>query len=160
VTASAPKIDVVLLDIDGVLTDGRVWIAADGSETKAIAFIDIDAVFRLRRAGMRIGFITGEATPFTDYVDRRFAPDFFIRGRKDKLAAFHELVRERHLDATSVAYVGDSHHDIELLRALEHSFVPADAHPSVRAAATHVLRAPRGQGVVEEVADRLLGSSA
>ena len=156
---SAP-VDVLILDIDGVLTDGRVWIGADGGETKAIAFVDIDAVFRLRRAGIRIGFITGEATPFTEYVRRRFEPELFVTGRKDKLAAFRELARDHALDAARVAFAGDSHHDVELLRALAPSFAPADAHPTVRAAATQVLSARRGEGVVEEIADRLLGTFA
>ncbi len=148
--------DVLLLDIDGILTDGRVWIGPDGSESKAIAFVDIDAVFRLRRAGLRIGFITGESGPFTEYVRRRFEPDIMITGRKDKLAAFNELVKELDLDRERVAYAGDSHHDIELLRALTRTFAPADAHEAVRGAATHVLRTRRGEGVVEEIADILL----
>jgi L-ribulose-5-phosphate 3-epimerase len=154
------SIDVLLLDIDGVLTDGRVWVGPDGAETKAIAFVDIDAVFRMRRAGIRIGFITGEATPFAEYVRRRFEPELFVSGRKDKLAAFRELARDHALDPGRVAFAGDSHHDIDLLRELATTFAPADAHEAVRAAATQVLRARRGGGVVEEIADRLLATTA
>ena len=60
-------INTVLLDIDGVLTDGAVYVSADGKETKRILFEDIDAIFALKRAGLKIGFITGEDNEFCDY---------------------------------------------------------------------------------------------
>ena len=59
-------INTVLLDIDGVLTDGAVYVSADGKETKRILFEDIDAIFALKRAGLKIGFITGEDNEFCD----------------------------------------------------------------------------------------------
>ena len=57
-------IEAVFLDIDGVLTDGAIYVDASGNETKRILFDDIDAVFELKRAGLKIGFITGEETSF------------------------------------------------------------------------------------------------
>ena len=71
-------IEVVFLDIDGVLTDGAVYVDASGNETKRILFDDIDAVFEMKRARLKIGFITGEKTPFCQFVKKRFSPDFFV----------------------------------------------------------------------------------
>ena len=81
-------ISEVFLDIDGVLTDGAVYVDASGKETKRILFDDIDAIFKLKRAGIKIGFITGEDNEFCQYVKNRIGPDYFLAGCKDKLAAF------------------------------------------------------------------------
>jgi YrbI family 3-deoxy-D-manno-octulosonate 8-phosphate phosphatase len=150
-------IQTVLLDIDGVLTDGTVWVDSEGREIKRLSFSDIDAIFELKRAGIKVGFITGERNSFCRYVRRRFHPDFFLTGCKDKLACFRRLLLETGLDERSVCYVGDSRKDIELLRDVAHSFAPADTDWLVRRAAKIVLQASRGQGVIREVADRILG---
>ena len=71
-------IDVVFLDIDGILTDGAVYVDAKGKETKRILFDDIDAIFKLKRAGIKVGFITGENNDFCRYVQERFDPDYFL----------------------------------------------------------------------------------
>ncbi len=72
--------EAVFLDIDGILTDGSVYVDASGKETKRIQFDDIDAIFKLKRAGIKIGFITGEDNDFCQYVEKRFDPDFFSKG--------------------------------------------------------------------------------
>ena len=125
-------IEVVLLDIDGILTDGAVYVDASGNETKRILFDDVDAYFELRRSGLKMGFITGEDTGFCDYVNRRFSPDFLIRGCKDKLAGFNKLVKEHGLKKETTCYAGDSKKDIELLQHVTLSYAPADAPPEVR----------------------------
>ena len=75
-------IQAVLLDIDGVLTDGTVWVDSGGREIKRLSFLDIDAIFELKQAGIMIGFITGERNSFCRYVRRRFQLDFFLVGCK------------------------------------------------------------------------------
>lgn len=154
------RFQAVLLDIDGVLTDGTVTVDARGSESKTVAFDDIDAVFQLKRAGILVGFVTGEDTPFVDYVQARFAPDILLRGCKDKLAAAQRVLAERGIDPSRVCYVGDSRHDVPLLRFLPHSFAPADAAEEARAACGCVLSARRGRGAVREVARYALSGGA
>jgi YrbI family 3-deoxy-D-manno-octulosonate 8-phosphate phosphatase len=155
-----PQVDAVLLDIDGVLTDGSILVDDNGREFKRIIFDDIDAFFRMRRAGLRLGFITGEDTPFCAYVQRRFQPDFFIAGCKDKDAAFEGLCSEHGLRPERTCYVGDSRHDIALLKRVASSFVPLDAEPVVRAAAAQVLPVRRGHGVICALASLLLGDES
>jgi YrbI family 3-deoxy-D-manno-octulosonate 8-phosphate phosphatase len=150
-------IKTVLLDIDGILTDGAVYVDASGKETKRILFEDINAIFDLKRAGLEVGFITGEDNEFCDYVDRRFSPDYLIRGCKDKLGEFKKLADKMGLDKSSVCYAGDSQKDIELLEFVGQSFAPADSSTQVRNAAKAVLKAARGGGVIRELVDNILG---
>jgi len=145
-------IEVVILDIDGILTDGAVYVDASGNETKRILFDDVDAYFELRRSGMKMGFITGEDTGFCDYVNRRFSPDFLIRGCKDKLAAFNKLAKEHGIKKEATCYAGDSKKDIELLQHVVLSYAPADAPPEVRNSAKKTLLTSRGEGVIRELA--------
>ena len=149
-------IDIVLLDVDGILTDGAVYVDALGKETKRILFDDIDAIFELKRAGVKIGFITGEDNEFCEYLGKRFSPDFFLVGCKDKLNAFKKLVEENSLDKSAVCYAGDSDRDIELLRYVDYSFVPSDVDSEIKGSAKTVLKAARGCGVVKELTNLIL----
>jgi len=151
-TLTKMGIKAVFLDVDGVLTDGTVLIDSSGAELKRISFDDIDGVFRIRRAGIGIGFLTGESTAFCDYVQRRFEPDFFVRGCKDKVAAMKTILASHGLSPDDVCFVGDSLHDCALLTYLRHSFVPMDVAEEVKACAHHVLPAARGKGVVMALA--------
>lgn len=152
-------IEVVFLDIDGVLTDGAVYVDSSGNETKRILFEDIDAIFELKRAGLKIGFITGEDNEFCNYVNRRFAPDFLVKGCKDKLSGFKKLAEENSLDKNNVCYVGDSKKDVELLEFVGKSFAPSDSSPQVKNAAKKVLKASRGEGVIRETVESILENS-
>ena len=138
------------------MTDGAVYVDSSGKETKRILFDDIDAVFELKRAGIKIGFITGEDNEFCRYVKKRFEPDFFIAGCKDKLNACKRLMEQESLELTNMCYAGDSKKDMLLLEYLPLSFAPADVDPCIRAAAKVVLKSSRGQGIVRELADQIL----
>lgn len=145
-------IEIVLLDVDGVLTDGTVYIDSEGKESKRIAFDDIDAVFELKRAGIKIGFLTGEDNNFSEYVKKRFAPDYFVSGCKDKLSYFKRLSEDESIDKSKVCFVGDSTKDIELLKYLDFSFSPTDVSHEIKESAKFVTHAARGKGVIKEVA--------
>ena len=149
-------IEAVFLDIDGILTDGAVYIDSSGNESKRIFFDDIDAVFELKRAGLKIGFITGEDTPFCQFVEKRFEPDFFMPGCKDKLSALKKILVESGLDKFQVCYAGDAKRDVPLLDFLPLSFVPSDVDDSIKAAAKVVLKSQRGRGVIKEITTHIL----
>ncbi len=149
-------IETVVLDIDGILTDGAIYVNASGDETKRILFDDVDAYFDLKRSGLKMGFITGENTGFCDYVNQRFSPVFLVRGCKDKLAGFKEIVEDFNLNKETTCYAGDSKKDIKLLQYVRLSYAPADASPEVRNAAKKILLASRGQGVIREIAKNIL----
>ena len=152
-------LEVVCFDIDGILTDGAVHVDSSGKESKRILFEDIDAIFELKRAGLKLAFITGEDNEFCDYVQRRFSPDFFIKGCKDKLAGYKKLAKENGWDKNKVCYAGDSKKDIDLLEFVGKSFAPSDSTINVKNAAKQVLKTPRGKGVVREIAQHILENS-
>lgn len=145
-------IKTAFFDIDGVLTDGNVYIDADGKESKRISFDDIDAVFAIKRSGVKLGFISGENNAFSEYVQKRFSPNYFASGCKDKLAYFKEICESEKMDKKAACYVGDSQKDIPLLEYLDYSFVPADVGQDVKNASKCVTTANRGAGVIQEVA--------
>lgn len=147
-------------DIDGILTDGSVYVDASGMESKKITFSDIDAVFALKRHGIKIGFITGENTPFSSFVKKRFSPDFFASGCKDKLEFFRRLERKSKVRRTDACYAGDSLKDVPLMRYLDLSFTPSDTDAETKSAAKVVCRSPRGGGVIQEISRFLLSPAA
>ena len=146
-------IKAVFLDIDGVLTDGAVYVDASGVETKKILFDDIVAIFEINRAGIIIGFITGEDNEFCQYVQKRFSPDFFLAGCKNKLEACKSLLEESNLVPSNICYAGDSKKDMELKNYVPLSFSPADVDGKVQSSAKVVLKAGRGQGVIKELVE-------
>ena len=149
-------INAVFLDIDGVLTDGAVYVDSSGNETKRILFDDIDAIFEMRRAGLKIGFITGEETSFCKFVKKRFKPDFFVSGCKDKLGALKKILEKTGMDKSQVCYAGDSEKDVSLLEFLPLSFAPSDVDSSIKTSAKITLKTQRGNGVIKEIARHIL----
>ena len=149
-------IKLILLDIDGVLTDGRVTIDSCGNEYKTIDFKDIDAVFEMKRQKLLVGLITGEATPITLVFKERFKPDFFYNGCKNKLEPLQEILDRTGLGAENVCYVGDSKHDIPVMKLVKFSACPSNAIPEVKASANIQLNARGGNGCLRELLERII----
>ncbi|MEI8246729.1 MAG: HAD family hydrolase [Lentisphaerota bacterium] len=148
-------IKLVLLDIDGVLTDGKVSVDSSGNESKTIDFKDIDAVFEMKRRGYKVGLITGEATPITLFFNARFKPDFFYNGCKDKPAAIDKILKETGFVLEEVCYVGDGKYDIPAIKLVGLSACPSNAIPEVKELATVHLAARGGDGCVWELLELL-----
>lgn len=144
-------IKIVLLDIDGVLTNGKVTVDSNGIETKTIDFKDIDAVFEMKRRKLKVGLVTGEATPITRFFQERFQPDFFYNGCKDKPAALRDILAKTGLAAEDVCYVGDAKYDIPIMRLVKLSACPANAIAEVKDLADLHLTARGGDGCVWEL---------
>jgi YrbI family 3-deoxy-D-manno-octulosonate 8-phosphate phosphatase len=144
-------IKLVLLDIDGVLTDGKVTVDSNGNEYKTINFKDIDAVFEMKRRKLLVGLITGESTPITLVFKERFKPDFFYNGCKHKLEAVQKILKQTGISAENVCYVGDSKHDLEVMKLVKFSACPSSAILKVKKLAKIKLRACGGEGCVWEI---------
>jgi len=141
-------ISVLALDIDGVLTDGRILIGASGEEYKFVSYRDIDAVFAARRYGLKVGLISAESTPWVMYISKRLEVDHVISGAKDKLAGIHELSRILEESLENICYVGDSDRDAPALKVVGLGIVPSNATSNAKASADIVLQIPGGQGAV------------
>ena len=149
-------IKLVILDIDGVLTDGRVTVDSDGNEYKTINYRDIDAVFEMKRQKLLVGLITGEATPIALFFKERFKPDFFYGGCKNKPEALMEILSQTGLSVKNVCYAGDSGHDIPVMKLVKFPACPSDAILEVKTLAKIRLNARGGEGCVWELLEWIL----
>lgn len=148
-------VKLVLLDIDGVLTNGKVTVDSNGNESKTVDFKDIDAVFEFKRRGIKVGLITGEKTPITLFFRQRFQPDFFYNGCKDKPAALREIVAATGFGADEICYAGDGKYDIPVMRIVKYSASPANAIPEVRELSRIRLERNGGDGCIWELLEEL-----
>ncbi|MBN8216037.1 MAG: HAD hydrolase family protein [Spirochaetes bacterium] len=150
------RVRLIAFDLDGVFTDGGVWFGPGGGEWKRLGYRDLDGYFALRRAGWRTAVITGEKGELPERFLARLNPDHARQGCKAKLAALDEMLLAEGITREQVAYVGDSTHDLEVLRAVGLGIAPADAHPRARAAARWVLGHRGGYDAVGELAEAFL----
>jgi 3-deoxy-D-manno-octulosonate 8-phosphate phosphatase (KDO 8-P phosphatase) len=150
------SVKLLLLDVDGVLTDGGLYFANGGDEWKRFDVKDGAGIFMARKLGIEVGLITGKTS---DIVARRAEELGMVlvrQGAMDKVPAFGDLVREAGRSAAETAYVGDEVLDLPVMARAGVSACPADAHALVRKHADLVLSARGGHGAVREFVDLLL----
>ncbi len=154
-TAARRRITLLVLDVDGVLTDGTVLLLPTGEDVRAIHFHDLDAVARLRRRGVEVATLSGEDNPGGHRVAQRFAIAESVWGARDKLPAFEQLCRRLGRSPDEACYVGDADRDAPALAAAGLGLAPAGATAAARAAADLVLEASGGRGAVAEAVSLL-----
>jgi len=158
-TADLSKIKLLLLDVDGVMTDGRIIYGSDGSETKAFDVKDGHGLKLLQRAGIRVGIITGRQS---EIVSRRAAElgiELVYQGAKDKSLPFNEIMQKLNLSPVEIAYVGDDIVDLPVMRKVGFAATVADAADDVKPFADMITKRPGGRGAVREICDFLLKES-
>jgi YrbI family 3-deoxy-D-manno-octulosonate 8-phosphate phosphatase len=144
------RIRLLVLDVDGVITDGTILLLASGDEVRSVHFHDLDALAQVRRRGLDIAIVSGEDTPAGHRVAQRFGIENAVWGAKDKLAVLRDLTSRLGVPLEETCYVGDADRDALTLAAVGIGFAPADATAAARAAADHVLDAVGGRGAVAE----------
>jgi 3-deoxy-D-manno-octulosonate 8-phosphate phosphatase (KDO 8-P phosphatase) len=145
-----------IFDVDGVLTDGRIYISEQGESVKAFSALDGHGLKLLRQGGIEPLVITGRDSPA---VRRRVADLGLVHavyGAHDKLAAAASLLSSLQLDWPDVAAIGDDWPDLPLLARAGFACAPANAHAEVRALADHVTAGTGGHGAAREFCDLLL----
>jgi len=153
-------IRLLVLDVDGVLTDGRLYFGPRGEALKVFHVHDGHGIKELRRAGVDVAVISGRRSAMVRARCRELGIAHLYQGARDKLAVFMRLCARLRLAPSSCACVGDDLPDLPLMRRVALSFAVADAHRTVRRAADVVTRLPGGHGAVREVCDRLLAANA
>ena len=141
---------LLVLDVDGVITDGTVLLLASGEEVRSIHFHDLDAVARVRRNGLDVAILSGENSAASHRVAERFGIGEAVWGAKDKLAALQELTNRLGVALSETCYVGDADRDAPALQTAGLGLAPSDATATALAMADHVLDAPGGRGAVAE----------
>jgi 3-deoxy-D-manno-octulosonate 8-phosphate phosphatase (KDO 8-P phosphatase) len=154
----ASRIKLLLLDCDGVLTDGRVWLTADDDEQKTFNTHDGLGLSLLHRAGLKSGIITGRSSHAVTRRAAELGIEFVRQGDPRKIEAFEEVLRLAGVAENEVAFVGDDLTDIPIMRRAEFAVAVADAVPETRSVAHYVTRAKGGHGAVREVIELILKS--
>ncbi|MGH8318033.1 MAG: KdsC family phosphatase [Steroidobacteraceae bacterium] len=155
-TDTAARVRLLVLDVDGVLTDGRLYYGVRGEALKAFHVRDGQGLKLLAAAGIRLAVISGRRSSMTGRRCRELGVRHLLQGIEDKLAAFHRLRNRLGLPSEVCACVGDDLPDVPLMREVGLSFAVADAHPQARSAAHVVTQLTGGNGAVREVCDFLL----
>jgi 3-deoxy-D-manno-octulosonate 8-phosphate phosphatase (KDO 8-P phosphatase) len=158
--ARAKKIRVLLMDVDGVLTDGRIWLLSrrDGtaSEIKGFSAYDGAGLKLARAAGLRTGLITGRESSAVAQRARECEVEFVYQHRATKLGAFEEIMQTTGAAANEVAYVGDDLPDLPILERVGLAVAVANAVPEVKRAAHVVTRRAGGEGAVREAIELIV----
>ena len=146
------KIKLLVSDIDGVLTDGKIFLINpyNGQEVKSLCFKDFDAVGMLKEIRVGLCLITGEDNSFVDEVERRFSPIFCYRGCKKKMEAIEEICRQTNIEMGEIAYIGDGKYDLPVIEAVGLGMCPKDAIHEVKSISDIKLKTKGGCGCLAE----------
>jgi 3-deoxy-D-manno-octulosonate 8-phosphate phosphatase (KDO 8-P phosphatase) len=150
------KISLLLLDVDGVLTDGRIIFDHNGIETKAFDVKDGHGLKLLQRVGIRVGLITGRQSEVTRLRAEELAIDIVHQAAKNKLIPYQQILAELGLGDEQVAYMGDDVIDLPVLRRVGFAATVADACDEVKPYVHYVTSRAGGRGAVREVCDLIL----
>jgi 3-deoxy-D-manno-octulosonate 8-phosphate phosphatase (KDO 8-P phosphatase) len=150
------RVKLVVLDVDGVLTDGRIIIDDHGIEQKHFHVLDGSGVWLLRRAGIETAIISGRYSACVTVRARELLIAQCHQASRDKVVSFGEVARHHGVEPAEAAYMGDDILDIPLMRRVGLAAAPRNARPEVKAAAQLVTEAEGGHGAVRELAERIL----
>jgi len=152
----ARRIRLLILDIDGVLTDGSLYFDAKGETLKVFNVRDGHGIKMAQRGGIEVALVSGRRSDAAFHRGRELEVTRFFEGVRDKAAILEQLLAALNLTAAEAAAVGDELVDLPLFHRVGLAVAVADAAPEVRAAAHWVTTLPGGKGAVREVCDLLL----
>ncbi len=156
----AARIRLLLMDVDGVLTDGKLYNVPDAAgnmvETKGFDTQDGVSLQWLSWKGIQTGVISGRISPATEARARQCNMTYIYQGHLEKIPILEEILTRSGFAASQVAYVGDDLTDVVVMNRVGLSIATANARPEVKRSAMHVTETPGGKGAVREVAELLL----
>lgn len=152
----ARRVKFLLLDVDGVMTDGTIYLDADGRETKAFNIYDGTGIHLIRKAGVQVGIITGRQSTIVEYRARELEISEVHQKILDKLKVYDALLRKYGLQDSEMAYMGDDVIDLPVLERVGLSVAVPNAHPDVKNRVDWVTQKAGGYGAVRELTDLLL----
>lgn len=155
---AAQKVKLVLLDVDGVLTDGRLYYGNAGEELKAFDIQDGLGIKLLQNAGIKVGIITGRSSGLVERRAKELGIDHLIQGREDKLTALNELLEKITFEFEEIAFVGDDLPDLAIIRRVGLGITPANGNHLIASQALWQTKKSGGNGAVREVAELILSA--
>lgn len=154
------NIKCLILDVDGVLTDGTIWLTEEGKELKRFHIQDGLGIKRLQSAGITVAIISGRSSGGVTARMAELKVTHVYQGCSDKLIVFNKLINELGITPSEVAYIGDDLPDLPVMQVVGLSIAVANACPEVKACSHWVTEKNGGDGAVREACDRLLLTQA
>ncbi|MDX1804321.1 MAG: HAD hydrolase family protein [Alcanivorax sp.] len=155
-SVDAQNLRLMAFDVDGVMTDGRLYFGPEGEMLKTFNIQDGHGLKKLAASGVILAIITGRNSPMVAKRAADLGIPHVIQGREDKGTALAALAKELGIDASETGYAGDDEPDVSALQWARLGFAPANAHACAREAAGHITQARGGEGAVREICDALV----
>ncbi len=156
----AKRVKMLLMDVDGVLTDGRLWNVPDGGgnmvETKGFDSQDGIALQWLNWKGIKTGLISGRVSPATAVRAAQCKFAYVYQGHIEKIPILDEILANAGIDKDCVSYIGDDLTDVVVMHRVGFAIATANARPEVKREAHYVTQAPGGQGAVREAIELIM----
>lgn len=154
----AKKIKLLALDVDGVMTDGQLYFAEGGVESKAFNILDGHGIKMLQSTGVNVAIVTGRTSEMVATRAKNLGIKNLIQGREDKLTAIKEIISDLNLQLNQVAYIGDDLPDLSAIRQVGLGITVPNAYPLVKQHAKYITHAKGGHGAVREVCDIIMSA--
>lgn len=152
----ARRIRLLICDVDGVFSDGRIYLGNQGEELKAFHTRDGYGIKALRQAGIEVAVITGRDSAIVSQRMRSLTVPYVYQGQENKIPAFEQLQQELQLETSCIAYIGDDLSDWSVMQHCGLSVAVQDAHPYLRRHSHYTTSLAGGYGAVRELCDLLL----
>ncbi|HKM27576.1 MAG TPA: HAD hydrolase family protein [Thiopseudomonas sp.] len=154
----ARAVRLLVLDVDGVLTDGKLYFLADGSEAKAFSTLDGQGIKMLQNSGVTVAIITGRTSTIVERRAANLSIAHVVQGREDKRVALDELLARLQLSYDQVAYLGDDLPDLAPIRCVALGIAVANANTFVRQHAQAVTSLRGGEGAARELCEFIMAA--
>lgn len=160
VTDRAARVKLLLMDVDGVMTDGTLWNVPDGqggfAETKGFDSQDGIALQWLSWNGIKTGVISGRVSPATEIRAKQCKMSYIYQGHIEKIPILEEIMADAKISADEIGYIGDDLTDVVIFRRVGLAISVNNSRPEVKGAAHMVTESKGGQGAVREVVEMIL----
>lgn len=156
--AKLKLIKLLVLDVDGVMTDGGIYFSERGDELKKFNILDGYGIVKLQKQGVRVGIITGKVSQIVARRAKHLGISEVYQNLENKLGAYEHVKTKLGLQDSEIAYIGDDEPDIPVMQKVGFSACPANAVASVRRQADFICQRRGGEGAVREVIDLVLES--
>jgi 3-deoxy-D-manno-octulosonate 8-phosphate phosphatase (KDO 8-P phosphatase) len=154
----ARKIRIIIMDVDGTLTDGTLLILPDGEELKSYNVRDGLGILLAHLAGLKTGIITGKVSKALEKRAEKLKISTLYQGILDKKSVLHEILDQNSLSLQEVAFIGDDLGDLEVIKSVGLAGAVADAHPEIIKHSHFISKHPGGRGAVREFIEFILGA--
>ena len=151
-------IELFAMDVDGVLTDGCIYVSSDGSEAKRFSIVDGLGLVKLREAGVKVAWISGRASEATTRRANELKIEYVVQGRKDKASALTSLLEALNLKPDQAVYMGDDTIDTAAIELAGIGVAVPEAQAEALAAADYITTKTGGNGAVREVCNQILAA--